>query len=90
MENLPKEQTKPEQNKPKGGTKKAFGLLAFEAGIEFAFLIAAPLLAGIFAGKWLDNKYHHNFFIILGIFAGLAITCFAVYKRIGDYKNMLK
>jgi hypothetical protein len=87
MESSPGEQQK---NNKSDATKKTFGLLAFEAGIEFAFLIAGPLVAGILAGKWLDNKTHQHFFIIIGILLGLAITCVAVYKRIIDYKNMLK
>ncbi len=86
MENSPKEPDKP----PKNPEQKLVGILMLEAGIEFAFLIAAPLLAGVLVGKWLDDKYHHNFFVIIGILAGLAITCFAIYKRIIDYKKMLK
>ncbi len=79
----------PQPQKPKD-PKKIVGLLMFEAGTEFAFLIAVPLIAGILAGKWLDNKYHHHFFVIIGLLAGIGITGFTIYKRILDYKKMLK
>ena len=69
--------------------KQTFGILLFEAGIEFAILIAAPLVAGIFAGQWLDAKTNHGFFVIIGILAGLAVSCLAIYKRIKDYKGYL-
>lgn len=85
MENSPEEQDKPKANPQ----KKVVGLLLMEAGFEFAFLIAVPLVAGILAGKWLDNKYHHNFFVIIGILLGLTVSGMSIYKRILDYKNLL-
>lgn len=69
--------------------QKVVPLLMMEAGFEFAFLIAAPLIAGIFAGKWLDAKTNHHFFVIIGILAGLAITALTIYRRILDYKRMM-
>jgi hypothetical protein len=70
--------------------QKIVGVLMFEAGTEFAFLIAVPLVAGLLAGKWLDRKTNHHFFVIIGILLGITITCIAVYQRIKDYKKMLK
>ena len=86
MEKTPEEQN----NDQPGKAKRAFGLLAAEAGMEFAFLIAVPLIAGVLGGKWLDNKYHHNFFVIIGLFLALAVSCISIYSRIKDYKNLLK
>ena len=86
----------PEEIKPitsksnKNPQQKLAMVLMLEAGFEFAFLIAAPLLAGIFIGKWLDFKYHRGFFVIIGILLGLAITVVAVGKRANDYKKLLK
>jgi hypothetical protein len=77
---------KPKDKEP---TKKVVGLLMLEAGTEFIFLIAVPLIAGLFLGKWLDKKYNHHFFVIIGILLGLTVTCFAVYRRIKDYRKML-
>lgn len=83
----------PEQDKPKNPAKqkqKAVMVLMLEAGTEFAFLIAVPLIAGLLAGRWLDTKYHHHFFVIIGILLGIAVSCIAVWSRIKDYKKMLK
>lgn len=74
----------------KSGPQKMVGILMLEAGTEFVFLIAVPLIAGVLAGKWLDNKYNHHFFVIIGILLGIAVSAIAVYKRIMDYKRMLK
>ena len=86
MENLPEG----EKTNPKGPSKKTFGILMAEAGMEFAFLIAVPLIAGVFAGRWLDSKYNHHFFVIIGILLGITVSSISIYKRIIDYKNMLK
>ncbi len=76
-------------NQPPDKNKKAIGYLMFEAGLEFAFLIAVPLVAFLFLGKWLDAKFNRHFFVIIGIFVGLTVSCFAIYKRINELKKML-
>jgi F0F1-type ATP synthase assembly protein I len=84
------DEQKPELGKPAKDKQKIVGILMLEAGIEFAFLIAVPLIAGLLLGKWLDRKYNQHFFVIVGILLGITITCIAVYQRIKDYKKMLK
>lgn len=86
------EEIKPEANQsnPKNPEQKLFAMLMLEAGIEFAFLIGGPLILGILGGKWLDGKYHKNFYVIIGILLGLFITCVSVYKRVLDYKKILE
>lgn len=84
------DEQKPEIQKLAKDKQKIVGVLMLEAGTEFAFLIAAPLIAGLLFGKWLDKKYNHHFFVIIGILLGITITCIAVSQRIKDYKKMLK
>ena len=76
-------------NQPKKSQQKIMGVLMMEAGVEFAFLIGAPLILGVLAGKWLDNRYNHNFFVIIGILLGLSLSCASIYIRIKDYKRIL-
>ena len=84
------DEQKPETSKQAKDKQKVVGVLMLEAGTEFAFLIAVPLIAGLLIGKWLDRKTNHHFFVIIGILLGITITCIAVYQRIKDYKKMLK
>jgi undecaprenyl pyrophosphate phosphatase UppP len=79
----------PKAPQPKN-PKKVVGMLMLEAGTEFAFLIAVPLVAGLLAGKWLDNKTNHHFYVIVGILIGLVVTIVAISQRIKDYRSMLK
>jgi len=84
------DEQKPETSKQAKDKQKVVGVLMLEAGTEFAFLIAVPLIAGLLIGKWLDRKTNHHFFVIIGILLGITITCIAVYQRIKDYKKMLQ
>ena len=84
------DEQKPQQTNKPEDKQKIVGLLMLEAGTEFAFLIAVPLIAGLFLGKWLDKKYNNHFFVIIGILLGITITCVAVSQRVKDYKKMLK
>ena len=70
--------------------QKVASVLMLEAGFEFAFLIAGPLIFGLFIGKWLDRKTHNNFYVIVGILLGLAISSFAIAKRVNEYKKILE
>jgi hypothetical protein len=87
MDNISPKQN-PEKPDP-SQIQKVFGVLMLEAGVEFAFLIAAPLVAGLWAGKWLDNKYNQNFYVIVGILLGLTVSAMAIYKRINNFKKIL-
>jgi hypothetical protein len=49
---------------------------------EFAYLIGVPLVVGILAGKWLDEKYSTHFFVIIGILLALAVSSFGIYRAI--------
>lgn len=91
MENIPKSEQ--DQDKPKNDSKskqRSVMVLMLEAGTEFAFLIAVPLVAGLLAGRWLDAKYHHHFFVIIGILLGIAVSWVGIWGRIKDYRRMLK
>ena len=70
--------------------KKVLGLLLWETGLEFAVIMAAPLIGFIYLGKWLDSKYHQKFFVILGLFLAIALSSYLVYKKIKDLKKLLK
>jgi ATP synthase protein I len=44
--------------------------------------IVVPALLGIFAGRWLDNRFHSGIFWTLGLLtAGLAAGCSFAWRR---------
>lgn len=85
MENL--QNSKKPENEPKS---KALGYMVAEAGIEFAVMIGLPLYLFILLGKWLDQKYHKSYLVIICIFAAIALSSFMIYKKINSYKKLIK
>ena len=70
--------------------QKLFGLLMLEAGVEFAFLIGAPLIGFIFLGRWLDTRFNHHFFVLIGILLAIPLSGFMIYARTKEYQKLLK
>jgi ATP synthase protein I len=49
---------------------------------SLGWTIVAPILAGIFLGRWLDHVFQSGIFWTLGLLvAGLAIGCALAWKR---------
>lgn len=86
MQNL----TERPEKKPENDKQRKAGLLLIEAGTEFAVMIGFPLGGFILLGKWLDNKYQHHFFVVVGIFCALALSSYMIYKKIKQVRNLLK
>ncbi|MBI5530109.1 MAG: AtpZ/AtpI family protein [Candidatus Doudnabacteria bacterium] len=86
MQNFPEV---PEKKPEKSKQQKA-GMLLVEAGTEFAVMIGLPLIGFIFLGKWLDTKYQHRFFVVIGIFLAIALSSYMIYKKIQQIKDLLK
>ena len=83
------EEKKSEKSETEKKQAAALYMMA-ELGLEFAFIIGIPLLGFIYLGKWLDTKYQHHFFVIIGLLLALALSSFTIYKRILAANNMLK
>jgi hypothetical protein len=60
-----------------------------EIGLDFALYLAIPLFAFIYAGKWLDTKYNHKFYVIIGIFLALGLSSYLIYKKIKAIKDIM-
>ena len=71
------------------GKKAAAGYMLFELGAEFALIMAVPLLAFIYLGKWLERTYDSQIFIVAGILLALSLSSYLIYKKIEEVKNML-
>ncbi len=76
--------------KPETSKQRKAAMLLIEAGTEFAVIIALPLVGFILLGKWLDAKYQHHFFVVIGILAALALSSYMIYKKIKQIKDLLK
>jgi hypothetical protein len=86
LEQKPSDATKEKQ-------KRSLYLKTLNFAVEFGFMIALPLLAFGYAGKYLDSRYHTNnkIFLYAGIILALATTCALFIRKIKDImKDMQK
>lgn len=71
-----------EQEPRKGLTKGRLTSLAFELG----FIIALPIVAFGFGGKWLDQKIGtFPLLTLIGIFLAISLTTLWIYRKFRDY-----
>lgn len=60
--------------------------VAFEMG----FVIALPILVFALLGKWLDQKQHTHYFVLIGILLALGCSCFWLYRRFSEMIKKLE
>jgi hypothetical protein len=77
----------PDQKPPK---KPLNYFLLLELGIEFAVMIALPLIAFILAGQWLDRKLNTHFIVIIGILSAIALSSYIISRKIKEVLNLIK
>lgn len=58
--------------------------------LQFAFIVALPLLLFGGIGKWLEQKYDNKLWLMLGLLLALTTTAVWFYKKITDlYKDFI-
>jgi len=73
--------------------KRSLHLKTLNFAIEFGFIIALPLVAFAYLGKFLDRHYQTNneIFLLAGIILALITSSLLFYRRIKDImKDMQK
>ena len=65
-------------------------LKTLNLGLEFGFIIALPLVALGLLGKYIDQRHHTKYFVLIGILLALTTSSVWFYKRIKDILNDLR
>ena len=81
---------KPENNKKAQEQKTAAYYLLLELALEFALMLALPLIGGVYLGKWLDLRYHTKFWVIVCLLGALAFSALMIGKKINQVRKSLK
>lgn len=72
-------------------TKTVFNAVSmYGVAVDFALLIAIPLIVFILLGKWADQKFGKNYFIVIGLLTAIAISTLAIYKQINKLSKYIK
>ncbi len=68
--------------KPSSSEKQVNNMKILGFASEFGFIIALPLVAFIFLGKYLDNRFSTKYFTLIGVLLALTLSVSWLYKRI--------
>jgi len=94
LDDLHREQEELKQAKeattPKQYPKVLNAMSMISVGIDFAVIIAAPLIILIFLGKYLDEKQGTKIYVLFAIPLALAISTTGIYKQIQKLKDKMK
>jgi hypothetical protein len=83
-------ESKPQSEQEKQAKKRLTFIKSLNIAVEFGFIIVLPLLGFGYLGKYLDNRYGKEFFVLIGILLALAASGIWFYKRINELLKDLK
>lgn len=75
---------------PKQSPKIFNAMSMISVGIDFAVMIAAPLIIFIYAGTWLDTRKGTKYWVIVGIVLALVTSTVGIRKQIIKLKDKIK
>ncbi len=59
-------------------------------GLDFAVILAAPLLSGIFLGRYIDGKMGTKYWVIVGILVAMVVSAVGIYKHTKRLAKLMK
>lgn len=72
-------------------SKKIYDAVSmYSVAIDFAFIIAVPLIAFVYIGRWADQRYNTKYLVLIGILIGLTISTVGIAKQIKKLSDQLK
>jgi hypothetical protein len=70
--------------------KQITAMKAFVFVCELGFVIAVPILAFGFIGKWLDARYHTRYWTLLGILLAITVSAVFITRRLRELLNDIR
>ncbi len=62
----------------------------FNVAVDFGLIIALPLVAGVYLGKWLDSRYGTKYMVLIAILVAIFISAVGLYKQINKLSKQIK
>jgi len=73
------------------GSERMFKAVSmYSVAIDFALILALPLVAFIFIGRWADNRFGTRYLVVVGILLAIATSSMAVARQIKKISNFIK
>jgi|GEM_PF-1946087 len=73
-----------------GAVKVLNAVSLYGTAIDFALIIAIPLVSFILLGKYLDTRQGTKFYVLIGILLALIVSSFGIYKQIKKLQEYFK
>ncbi len=94
LDQLHKEQAELKEAKAVGvknpGPKLLNAMSMFSVAIDFALILALPLVGFVLLGRWFDQKYDQKFFVIIGLLLAIMVSSLAIAKQIKKLSELIK
>lgn len=74
----------------KGAAPMFKAMSMYSVAIDFALIIAGPLIILIYAGKWLDKRYNTEYYVLIGIVLALIISSVAIARQVKKLQEFIK
>ncbi len=74
----------------KQGPKLLNAMSLVSVGLDFAVILAAPLLVGIFLGRYIDGKMGTKYWVIVGILVAMVVSAVGIYKHTKRVERLMK
>lgn len=74
----------------KGPARLFNAMSMYSVAMDFALILAIPLIVFIYLGRWADKKYGTSYLVIVGILLAIATSSYGIYKQITKLSNLLK
>jgi hypothetical protein len=71
---------------PKPTVLNAMSMIS--VGLDFALILALPLLGFIYLGRWMDARYETKFFVVLALPLAIIVSSIGIYKQIKKLKKI--
>ncbi len=76
---------------PTTSSQKVFKAVSlYGVAIDFALIIAVPLILLILLGKFLDERYETKFFVLIGLVVALVISVIGLKNQIKRLQELMK
>lgn len=62
----------------------------FNVGVDFALLIALPLIVAVYVGRWLDARYGTQHYVLIGILGAIFVSAVSVYRQVIKLSKQIK
>lgn len=86
-----KEAQKVTSGNPTTASQKVFKAVSlYGVAIDFALIIAIPLIVLAILGKYLDNRYNTKFFILIGLFIAIIVSVIGIKNQIKKLQELMK